>query len=64
MTLPGRLMVAAHAALLGEEATLQLARVTGSTMARLAEDCGFSAQFRLYGRIPLNDYMYVNLRPV
>ncbi len=37
---------------------------TPKTMARLAEDCGFRAHFRLYGRIPLNDYMYVNLRPI
>lgn len=37
---------------------------TPKTMRRLAEDCGFSAAFRLYGRIPLNDYMYVILRPV
>jgi len=33
-------------------------------MARLAQSCGFGAKFRLYGRIPLNDYMYVNLRPI
>lgn len=37
---------------------------TPKTMARLAADCGFSAYFRLYGRIPLNDYMYVILRPI
>ncbi|HEY0105509.1 MAG TPA: methyltransferase domain-containing protein [Rhizomicrobium sp.] len=37
---------------------------TPKTMARMAQACGFSAYFRLYGRIPLNDYMYVILRPV
>jgi len=37
---------------------------TPTTMARLAEDCGFSAYFRLYGRIPFNDYMYAILTPV
>jgi len=31
---------------------------------QLARDCRFDAHFRLYGRIPLNDYMSVNLRPV
>jgi SAM-dependent methyltransferase len=37
---------------------------TPKTMERLANDCGFSAKFRLYGRIPLNDYMYAILRPL
>jgi hypothetical protein len=33
-------------------------------MAKLAADCGFKASFRLYGRIPFNDYLYAILRPV
>ncbi len=37
---------------------------TPKTMARLAQDSGFGAKFRLYGRIPLNDYMYAILRPL
>ena len=28
------------------------------------KDSGFSAYYRLYGRIPLNDYMYAILRPL
>ena len=37
---------------------------TPPTLARLAQACGFSVKFRLYGRIPLNDNMYAILRPV
>jgi len=37
---------------------------THTTMAKLAADCGFKARFRLYGRIPFNDYLYAILRPV
>jgi SAM-dependent methyltransferase len=37
---------------------------TPKTMRRMAEEAGFSAYFRLYGRIPFNDYMYAILRPV
>lgn len=37
---------------------------TPATLAHLAEVCGFNAKFRLYGRIPFNDYMYALLRPV
>jgi SAM-dependent methyltransferase len=36
---------------------------TPKTIGRMAEACGFDAKFRLYGRIPLNDYMYVILKP-
>jgi SAM-dependent methyltransferase len=37
---------------------------TPKTLGRLAADCGFSAYFRLYGRIPFNDYLYAILRPL
>ena len=36
---------------------------TPATLARLARACGFSAKFRLYGRIPFNDNLYAILRP-
>ena len=36
---------------------------TPQTMERLVNACGFSVKFRLYGRIPFNDYMYAILRP-
>jgi adenylate cyclase len=45
-----RLLAGASNALLGEEATLQLARVTGSTMARLAET--IVGVFRLQVELP------------
>jgi adenylate cyclase len=45
-----RLFAGAHNNLLGEEATLQLARVTGSTMARLAET--LVGVFRLRVELP------------
>ena len=45
-----RLLAGASNALLGEEATLQLARVTGSTMARLAET--IVGVFRLQVEVP------------
>jgi adenylate cyclase len=45
-----RLLAGAHNNLLGEEATLQLARVTGSTMARLAET--IVGVFRLQVELP------------
>jgi adenylate cyclase len=45
-----RLLAGAHNNLLGEEATLQLARVTGNTMARLAET--LVGVFRLQVELP------------
>lgn len=36
---------------------------TPQTLGGLAEDVGFNAKFRLYGRIPTNDNMYATLRP-
>jgi SAM-dependent methyltransferase len=36
---------------------------TPSTLGAMAERAGFSAHFRLYGRIPTNDNMYATLRP-
>jgi len=48
-----RLFAGAHEHLLGEEATLQLARVTGSTMARLAET--IVGVFRLRVELPRRD---------
>ncbi len=45
-----RLLAGAHNSLLGEEATLQLARVTGNTMARLAET--IVGVFRLQVELP------------
>jgi SAM-dependent methyltransferase len=37
---------------------------TPAVLGRLARQCGFAVKFRLYGRIPFNDYMYAILRPV
>jgi adenylate cyclase len=48
-----RLLAGANNSLLGEEATLQLARVTGSTMARLAET--LVGIFRLQVELPRRD---------
>lgn len=48
-----RLFAGAHNNLLGEEATLQLARVTGSAMARLAET--IVGVFRLQVELPRRD---------
>jgi SAM-dependent methyltransferase len=36
---------------------------TPRTLGALAEDVGFTAKFRLYGKIPTNDNMYAILRP-
>jgi SAM-dependent methyltransferase len=36
---------------------------TPKTLATLAQACGFSARFRLYGMVPGNDNMYAILRP-
>jgi SAM-dependent methyltransferase len=36
---------------------------THATLASLARACGFECRFRLYGRIPFNDYLYAILRP-
>ncbi len=36
---------------------------TPATLARLADACGFTSRFRLYGRLPTNDNMYALLRP-
>jgi adenylate cyclase len=56
-----RLFAGAHTSLLGEEATLQLARVTGSTMARLAETIVgvFRLQVELPRRAAGQDYVDV-----
>jgi adenylate cyclase len=48
-----RLLAGAHNSLLGEEATLQLARVTGNAMARLAETV--VGVFRLQVELPRRD---------
>jgi adenylate cyclase len=48
-----RLLAGAHNGLLGEEATLQLARVTGNAMARLAETV--VGLFRLQVEVPRRD---------
>lgn len=37
---------------------------TPETLSFLAKETGFSAYFRLYGRIPVNDNMYAILRPL
>ena len=51
-----RLLAGAHNDLLGDEATLQLARVTGNAMARLAETLVgvFRLQVELPRRRPVN----------
>jgi SAM-dependent methyltransferase len=36
---------------------------TPAVLERMAKKCGFTAKFRLYGQIPVNDYMYANLTP-